>query len=68
VTPVVALPVTDAEKSWLWLPVSVNEAGVTTTLTVGTSEIVADADFVGSAMLIAVTVTVSGEPIIAGAV
>ncbi len=60
-------PATEAWNDSLCDAVKLATAGVTSTLTVGTSEIVAEALFVASATLLAVTVTVCAEEIEAGA-
>jgi hypothetical protein len=68
VTPALADPETTALKASDCDALRLLVAGESSTLTVGVSESVAEADFVGSATLVAVTVTVCAELIVAGAV
>ena len=63
-----ALPVMVAVSCTVWLTVSEAEGGFTETVTGGMSVIAAAADFVESATLVAVTVTVSCVGMDAGAV
>ena len=58
VTAVLALPVTVAANCRVWEAVSETLPGVTETATVGERDTAAVADFVESAMLVAVMVTV----------
>ena len=51
-------PPTVAVKFWVWAAVRVAESGVNEIVTVGVSVTVALADLVGSATLVAFTVTV----------
>ena len=63
------VPVTVAENIRDWPPASDTAAGDTEIpMTGGNSEIVAEADLVGSAALVAVRVTVCAAVIVAGAV
>jgi hypothetical protein len=68
VTAVLELFDTVAVKAWVCDGVRVTLPGDTATLTAGVSEIVAVADLVESAALVAVTVTVWAEAIDEGAV
>src|ERR1019366_8847785 len=68
VTPLLVEPLTVAVNCWVWERVIDAVEGVTVTETVGVSATVAVADFVGSATLVAVTVTVWELAIEAGAV
>ena len=68
VTAVLDVPATAAVKAWVCDGVRVTLPGDTATLTAGVSEIVAVADLVESAALVAVTVTVWAEAIDEGAV
>jgi hypothetical protein len=68
ITAVFADPDTDAWNDSLCEAVRLAAEGVTSTLTVGTREIVAEALLVASATLVAVTVTVCAEAMEAGAV
>jgi hypothetical protein len=67
-TAVFELFVTAAVNAWVWEGVRVTVPGVNATLTGGVSEIVAVADLVESATLVAFTVTVFALVIEAGAV
>jgi hypothetical protein len=68
VTPVFDDPLTVAVNWLVWETVSDAVAGVTETLTGGARAMLALADFVGSAALVALTVTVCELVIEAGAV
>ena len=59
---------TEAVKAWVCEGVSVTVPGVNATLTGGASDTLALADFVESATLVAVTVTVWAEAMLDGAV
>ncbi len=59
---------TVAANAWVWAWPRVTVAGVSETLTGGVSEMAALADLVGSATLVAVTVTVWAAEMVAGAV
>jgi hypothetical protein len=67
-TAVFELFVTVAAKAWVCAGVRVTLPGVNATLTGGVSEIVAVADLVESATLVAVTVTVWAAEMVDGAV
>ena len=61
-------PLTVAVNCWVWLAPSVVVAGTTETLTGGAKVMLALADLVESAALVAVKVTFCGLAIVAGAV
>ena len=67
-TAVFELFVTVAAKAWVCAGVRVTLPGVNATLTGGASDTLALADLVESATLVAVTVTVWAEEMVAGAV
>ena len=68
VTAVFEVPATLAVNIWVCEGVSVTVPGVNATLTGGASDTLALADFVESATLVAVTVTVWAEGMLDGAV
>src|ERR1019366_1849272 len=68
VTAELEAPPTVAISCWVWEAVRVAESGVNEIVTGGLSVTVALADFVGSATLVALTVTAWGLAIEAGAV
>src|SRR5262249_52953895 len=68
VAPVVVVPLIDTLNWLVWLAETVAAVGLTAIPTVGTRVIVAVADFVVSAVLVAVTVTVCWLVMVAGAV
>ena len=68
VTPLLVEPLTVAVNCWVWERVIDAVEGVTDTETVGVSATVAVADLVGSATLVACTVTVCAAAMLAGAV
>ena len=68
VTALLEDPPTVAVKFWVWAAVRVAESGVSEMLTGGASVTVALADLVGSATLVAFTVTVCAAAMVAGAV
>jgi hypothetical protein len=67
VTALLEVPPTVAVYCWVWATARVAESGVNEMLTGGLSVTVALADLVGSAALVAVTVTVCGPLSAAGA-
>jgi len=67
VTATLALPLTLAANCWVWEAVSVTLVGLTVTDTVADRLTVAEADFAGSATLVAVTVTTWAEAMVPGA-
>ena len=66
-TALLEAPPTVAVNCWVWETVRAAESGVNEMLTGGASVTVALADLVGSAALVAFTVTVCGADIVAGA-
>src|ERR1017187_2383161 len=66
VTAVLEVPPTVAVYCWVWVAARVAESGVNEIVTGGLSVTVALADLVGSATLVAVTVTVWAAAIVAG--
>ena len=68
VTPVLVVPVTVVVNCWVCEAVSEVVEGVSETVTGGTRLTLAEADLVGSAVLVAVTVTFCALAIAAGAV
>src|ERR1019366_4622382 len=68
VTALLEVPPTVAVYCWVWEPASVAESGVNEIVTGGLSVTVALADLVGSATLVAFTVTVCAAEMVAGAV
>jgi len=67
VTPVLAAPTTDAFNCCVAPVASEELAGVTETTTTGTMVTSAHADLLGSAMLVAITLTLAGEGATSGA-
>ena len=67
-TPLLVEPLTVAVNCWVWEPARVAESGVNEIVTGGLSVTVALADLVGSATLVAFTVTVCAAGMVAGAV
>ena len=67
VTAVFAVPVTDASNCCVPPAGSVSSGGVTLTTTTGTIVTFAEADLVGSATLVAITLTPTGEEATEGA-
>lgn len=68
ITAVFDVPSTVAVNAWVWLGPRVAVEGVIVMLTGGVSVTVANALFVGSAALAAITVTVCWAKIVAGAI
>ena len=68
VTAVLEVPTTDALNCWVAPGTSEELTGVTVTTTTGTMVTLADAVLLGTAMLVAITVTLGGEGATSGAV